>query len=350
MLFRTSLAVSAVLFMSACATPPTPLSELKPAYPSVDVAMIDGQDKIHISLGSQEAVAPAYYYVPAGTSPAAAAAGGLFAALIIAGINSVEAADARKDAEPLNDALADWDYAALLRDEIQSVLPALSWTDVGEATVVDGAEPKELAAVVENSDAPGVLAVGASYYLSHNADTVVVSAQALLHPVPEREEGARPLRAAPPAVFSTTVSYEMPSPVSGKRRADHIPAWVADDAEALRAGLTRGASKVAALLMRQLEDGNMALETPEGEKPERRTISAFGQPLRVKVQVLEAGPEGELVRAQGGALRFLAPPYQPEPSEPDSPSGDDAAPDPAPVDDQASPEEAPAGDADAQVM
>lgn len=340
MRYRLSVgAVCGALLLSACVTPQKPLSEIKPNFPSIDVAMANGQEEIFINRG-QAYQTPAYYYVPAGTSPAAAAAGGAIAFLIIAGIESAEAADAKRDAAPLNEALSDFDYKATLQREFEAALSEFSWTRVGEFAVLEDASPKGMNDMLAQSEQSGLLVVGANYYLSNTANAVIVSGHAFLHPKPDPARDAKrmnPRRAPPPAVYSVSVSYEMPSLAQGARRADHIPYWAANDAAALHEALNNGAAKVAAMLKQTLEEGTEPFKTVRGESVEKRQILAYNG-LKVKVRVLESGPDGELVRVQDGSLRFLARPSTPAVPQQETPEeAPDETPEGLPVETQTAP-------------
>lgn len=347
---RVFSAIALVLFAAACATPNAPLSEQKADYPRLDVALVETDDKIIISLEQPAASAPMTPMVlPPGTTvgqaAAAGAAGGLIAGLILAGIESAERADAARDIAPVQEALGDARFGPALRQAMAEALGALDWTTIETVEVIDVSDRDALRNYVAATDAPGVLTLATSNFLSRNASTLVFSARATI--VPKATETARSGKPRmPPATFVTSVGFEVPAPVPGNRRSDFLPTWAADGAGLIRAAAAQAEPLLAEMILRQLRDGNVPIEKPEEAKWERRPVHFYGTPLNQRVQVLENRPGGDLVRVDGGALRFLAHAIAPldeqEEAEKETAPSDEAAPseatgapgeaDPAPAD------------------
>lgn len=303
-------AIALMLFASACATPMAPLSEQKANYPKLDVAVIDTDDKVIISL-EQPSADPMMTPVmlPPGTTigqaAAAGAAGGLIAGLIIAGIESAERADAAKDIIPVQEALGDTRFGPSLREAMLESLRDLDWTDIEDVRIINVDEKEALGDYLAATDAPGVLTLASSNFLSRNASTLVFSARATI--IPKATEVTRSGKTKiPRATFVTTVGFEVPAPVAGKRRVDFLPTWAENEAELIRAAAAQAEPLLAEMILLQMQDGNIPIEKPEGAKWERRPIHLYGTPIPYRVQVLESRPDGDLVLVDGGTLRFLA--------------------------------------------
>lgn len=328
---RVFCAIAVMVFAAGCATPSAPLSEQKANFPRLDVAVIETDDKVIISLDQPSAdpmMAP--IVLPPGTTvgqaAAVGAAGGLIAGLIMAGIESAERSDAAKDILPVQEALGDVRFGPFLREAMLESLRKLDWTKIEDVQSIDVNEKDALRDYVVATDAPGVLTLASSNFLSRNASTLVFSARATILPKPT--EVARSGKAKiPPATFITTVGFEVPAPVEGKRRVDFLPTWAANDAELIRAAAAQAEPLLAEMIFLQLRDGNLPIEKPEDAKWERRDVHFYGTPIPHRVQILERRPDGDLVRVDGGMLQFLASRIAPlnegEPSEEVEPSPSD---------------------------
>lgn len=343
---RVICAIAVMLFAAACATPNAPLSEQKANFPNLDVAVIETDDNVIISLAQPTAdptMTP--LVLPPGTTvgqaAAAGAAAGLFAGLIMAGIESAERADAARDVAPVQEALGDVRFGPSLRTAILDSLRDLDWARIDDVEVVNIAEKDALRDYIGAADAPGVLTLATSNFLSRNASTLVFSARATIVPKPtETLRSGKPR--IPSATFVTTVGFEVPAPVEGKRRVDFLPTWAANDAALIRAAAAQAEPLLADMIFRQLRDGNVPVEKSADGKWERRAVHFFGTPTNERVEVLESRPYGDLVRVDGGSLRFLAsmiapleaaePPAAPAPVDGVAPSGEAAPSAPAEAD------------------
>lgn len=331
---RVFAAIAAVSVVAACATPNAPLSEQKMNYPTLDLAIIDTDDNVIISLEQANAnTMTAPMILPPGTTvgqaAAAGAAGGLIAGLIMAGIESAERADAAKDIEPVQEALGDVRFGPSIRDAMVTSLRDLDWTTIEDIQVVDMSDKDALNNYMAGVDAPGVLTLATSNFLSRNASTLVFSARATIIPKPTEYTRSGKIR-VPPPTFVTTIGFEVPAPVAGNRRVDFLPTWAANDAELIRAAAAQAEPLIAEMILRQLSEGNIPIEKPIDTKLERRAVHFYGIPGNPRVQVLERRPFGELVRVEGGMLRFLASEIAPleeiEPSLSDAPDDIDGTP------------------------
>ncbi len=305
---RVFSAITAMSLVAACATPIVPLSEQKANYPRLDVAVIDTDDKVIIALDQPGAYTMAPIILPPGTTvgqaAAAGAAGGLIAGLIMAGIESAERADAAKDILPVQEALGDARFGPSLREALVNSLRNLDWTNIEDVQVIDVSDKAALQDTVAATDAPGVLTLATSNFLSRNASTLVFSARATI--IPKATEFTRSGKPKiPPATFATTVAFEVPAPVAGARRVDFLPTWAANDAELIRAAAMQAEPLLAEMIFRQLRDGNVPIEKSADAKWERRAVHFSGSPFNSRVQILESRTDGVLVRADGGSLRFL---------------------------------------------
>jgi|GEM_PF-5062154 len=303
-------------FLGSCAAPPKPLVEIKPQFPTLDVALLEREEKMVISLAQAPGSGGTYYtpiQMPAGTSAGTAAAAtagaGLLAALIVGAISSVQQSNAKKAAAPLQEALGDTAFGPAILSAVEQALPRLSWTRVEDVRTVKLDEDNTFADLVYSSDAPGLLTISTNSFLSREADTLVFAASAVITPVPEnadRNDNSTRRKRAPNSVYGASVSYEVPAPVDGRRRQDFIPAWADNNGAAVKAAAAQATPVIADMIIRQLQEGKPAIVKNEEDKFDRRVTSAFGQGYREKVQVLQTTPEGELVRTQSGALRFYA--------------------------------------------
>ena len=248
--------------------------------------------------------------MPAGTTVGQAAAAGAIAGLlfglIAAGVESSRRSSAEKDVAPVLDALGDTKFQPALLSAIEQEIPRLSWTKINNIQTVNLEEAGGVEKLVSVSNATGLLTVSTTSFLSTDADKLVFAANAVLHSVPDSAAGEKPSRSKP--VFHTNVSYEVAAPVEGKKREDFIPAWSANNGAAMKAAAEQATPKIAEMILRQLQIGTPEIEENQDGKFERRVTNAYGQDYREKVQVLETGSEGELVRSQNGALRFFANP------------------------------------------
>ena len=307
---RSLYAVLLLVFVTACATPPPPLSELKPAYPKLDVALLTADDDIYISLAQPDTShATTPVMLPPGTSvgdaAAIGAASGLIAGLIIAGFEAAERADAAKDILPVKEALGEVRFGAQLRQAMLQSLQNLDWTTLEDVQVIDVSDREALPNYAAATDAPGVLTIASSNHLSRNAATLIFSAYVSIAPkATETYQSGRVKM--PPAAFTTTVGFEVHAPVEGRRRVDFLPTWAANDAELIRAAALQAEPILAELILRQMQEGNVLPEKREDGKWDRRFVHMYGIPQKDRVQILETRPDGEVVRAAGGSLRFLA--------------------------------------------
>lgn len=304
---RIVFALAAFSVLSACATPNPPLLEQKARYPKLDVAMIDAGDELIISLekpGTTSYVPPVI--LPPGTSfgqaAAAGAAGGLIAGLIIAGIESAERADAKRDIAPVQEALSDVRLGPQFREAMVASLRKLDWTTIDDVRIVELKNSGAMQSFLAGSDTPGVLTLATSNYLSRNASTLVFSARASLLPKPTKTTRSGAPRIPPPA-FATMVAFEVDPPVEGARRSDFLPTWAADKGELIRAGAAQAEPILSELILRQMSDGHVPIDKTKSEK---RTVHLYGQALRVRVEVLDRRQDGDVVRLEDGTLLFMA--------------------------------------------
>lgn len=234
--------LSPLLLLAACAT-------LPPTQP------LPGQARSEIS--SSEVVVPIrqseiYVFVP-DSQIAAAGGGGLLLALIDAGVNSVRTSKAETAVKPLRDAVVDFDFDAMMRDDLKDSLSHLDWLHVHDVHVVKDVTPKGFDNELVGSKDEAVLFTTMDYQLSNDASALTITLNAGLYANSDALRALRPGKASSPsalenAIYRNTFRFDAPAPSPTIDRDQNIAEWSADHGAVLRAALKKGASDLAARL------------------------------------------------------------------------------------------------------
>lgn len=252
--------LSPILLLAACAT-------LPPTQP------LPGQARNEIA--SSEVLVPIrqseiYVFVP-DSQIAAAGGGGLLLALIDAGVNSVRTSKAEAAVKPLRDAVVDFDFDSMMRDDLKDSLSRLDWLHVQDVHVVKDVTPKSFDSDITGSKDQAVLLTTMDYQLSNDASALTMTLNAGLYANTDELRALRPGKAASPsalenALYRNSFRFDSAAPGSTTDRDKNIAAWGADHGAALRAALKTGASDLARRLAIDLGGPAAAAGSPAASR------------------------------------------------------------------------------------
>jgi len=239
--------IFALLFLAACTTlPPTqPLSaNARDEIGSTEVSVPIRQSEI-------------YVFVP-DSQIAAAGGGGLLLALIDAGVNSVRTSKAEAAVKPLRDSVVDFDFDAMMRDDLKEALSQLNWMHVDTVKVTKAVTPQSADQEILTSRDEAVLLTSVDYQLSNDASTLRVSLTAALYPNSDRLRALRPGKGSAPsalenALYRNAFSVQQEAPSPTEDRDHNIAQWSADHGAALRSALKSSAADLAKRLKADLD-------------------------------------------------------------------------------------------------
>jgi len=223
-------------------------------------------------------------------------------ALVEVSIDSARTSKAEKAVKPLRDALVDYDFDGMFKDEIKASLSPVAWLAVGDVRVVRDVADASLDNDLTSSKAGAVLFTSADYHTSNDADVLYVTMHAALFANNDALRALHPTNKTPKTAFANTlyrdlITYETKLPNATDDRDANIAAWSADHGAAMRAALKQGAAKLGALVAYDL--GNPGTVTPVAAKQQ---IKVDG----IKLDVVGTDPDGDLARMKDdGALVYV---------------------------------------------
>jgi hypothetical protein len=320
--------VATSVILAGCATAtPAPPSLAMPAtarekIAATDIVMPIPQKEIFFYdqpvAGAGVAYVPVYTPVSTGMSSGAAATAGLIGLVVVAGIAAAQAADEAADLKPLREAMEKFPLDEALRTEMKTAMGQSAWLKANEPKVMKQPPQKDIDMAVASSAASAVVLANTSYTINSNADeiTMVITpnmyamspdmkAQLPAPATPAKGSSrSKPKAVAPtdPAnrLYYNTFSFrtQIANGVTGRREAN-IAAWTANDAAALKAALNMGASKLAQMLVADLE-------TPAGPVDAKTTTLRPINAELVNGFVLRSDAEGQVVALASGGQLYLA--------------------------------------------
>ena|SRR5579859_5227769 len=272
--------ILAGLGLSACAR--------APEHVALDIAARN-------NVNSTDIVAPVrqgevYVFVP----PAGAPGGGLLGALIGVGIDSVRTSKAEDAVKPLRDAVIDFNFDDLLREDLKASMSKVQWLNVTDVKVIKDVATASLDSAITGSKASAVLMVAADYHLSNDGVTFSIAVRANLFPnshalTPPKatDASAKPKSDQTNAIYRNVFTFQAKVPGATDDRDRNMATWAANHGALLRAATTKGAAKLTELLAADIQQAPLGT-AEQGEK------------------VLSNGPDGVLTRLANGTLTFVA--------------------------------------------
>jgi hypothetical protein len=293
------------LLLSACAST-LPAHEFLP-----DAA----RDKI----SSTEVVVPIaqseiYVFVPVSTSASSSvgASFGLLGAIvgtaIDAGINDARTTKAEAAVKPLRDALVDFKFDETFQSDVKNSISSVPWMHVDNVRVVKQVTNGSLDQVLTDSKAGAVLFAATDYHLSNAADILSITVAVSLFP---NNDTLRALKAnskikgdfksaVANALYHNTMAYETKAPDSTGDRDHNMANWSANGGAAMRASLTSGMEKLAAMLADDLQRQQTGPAAgPDVSAPAKLTIEG------VTGDIIATDTGGTLVRFADGTLKYV---------------------------------------------
>lgn len=276
--------ILAGLGLSACAGTP-------PAHVALD---INARNNVH----STDVVAPVrqgevYVFVPQAST---GGQGGLLGALIVAGVDAVRTSNAEDAVKPLRDAVIDFNFDDVLRQDLKASMSKVQWLNVTEVKVIKDVATASLDSAITNSKASAVLMVAADYHLSNDGGTFYIAVRANLFPnslalTPPKagDANAKPKSDLSNAIYRNSFLFEAKVPGATDDRHRNMDVWAANHGALLRAATTRGAAKLTELIAADIQEA--PLVTAEQGTAEK---------------VLGNGPDGVLTRRANGTLAYAA--------------------------------------------
>jgi len=251
---RIAILLSAVLLAGCAANVPVHGSldqSLQNRIASTDIVLPIKQGEIFV-------------FVP-DSQIARAGGGGLLLALIDAGVNSVRTSKAETAVKPLRDALADYDFDSVLRDNMKSTLSQVAWLHVANASVVRDTSPDSLDQDLGHSTAGDVIIANTAYMLSNDADVLTVTMEAGLY---SKDTSLAPNKAKQKtslanSIYHNRITFIMLAPKTADR--DHyIAEWSANNGAAMRAALKLAAEELPQLLADDLQSQPLPASSATG--------------------------------------------------------------------------------------
>jgi hypothetical protein len=276
--------ILAGLGLSACARMP-------PDHVALD---IQARNNVH----STDVVAPVrqgevYVFVP---QTSTGGQGGLLGALVAAGIDSVRTSKAEDAVKPLRDAVVDFNFDDVLRQDLKASMSKVQWLNVTEVKVIKDVATASLDSAITDSKASAVLMVAADYHLSNDGSTFDIAIKANLFPnslaltqPKTTDANAKPKSDVNNAIYRNAFTFEAKVPGATEDRDRNMNVWAANHGELLRAATTKGVAKLTELIAADIQEA--PLVTTEQAKVEK---------------VLGDGPDGVLTRHANGTLAFAA--------------------------------------------
>jgi hypothetical protein len=290
--------------LGACAVLPT-----HAAFPE------GGRDKVM----STEVVLPIrqseiYVFVPVTQNPNA----GLIGALVAAAVDDIRTGKAESAAQPLRAALTDFDFDAVLRDDIRTTLATAPWLGTDKVRVMREVTQQSYEQALAGSKAGAVLLVPVDYNLSNDGDVLTVAMWPSLFAnndglaaLAPKSKDSRALRTAPAnALYRNNLIFRTRIAPAPSGRDGNIAIWSADNGALLRADLRMAAAKLSQMLADDLQRPDTGPVADTAGTPIKIEFVAEG-PLTAggtEGRVLSSDADGTVVRFPGGVLEYVTPP------------------------------------------
>jgi len=267
--------------LSACVS-------LPPAHVALDVKARD-------NVQSTDVIAPVrqgeiYVFVPQTSS----AGQGLLGAVIAAGVDGVRTSNAEGAVRPLRDAVVDFDFDGLLRQDLKASMSQVQWLHVGDVRVIKEVATASMDGAIAGSKASAVLMANADYHLSTDGGTLYITIAARLFPnspaltpIKPADAESKPRSDFSNAIYRNVFMFQARIPGATDTRRLNMDIWAANHGELLRATMTKGLSKLTGLIATDIQEAPVAATEPA------KTDT-----------VLADGPDGVLTRHANGTLAF----------------------------------------------
>jgi hypothetical protein len=228
-----------------------------------------------------------YVFVPTSTAGASA---GLIGVLVDAAVDSIRTEKAEAAVKPLRNVLVDFNIDATLQPDLKTSLSQDGWLHVGDVRVLKDVSRDSLQSAFSKSSAQAVLFVSADYQLSNDADVFTFKLAVGLYPrdpaLAALKQGASTTLDNKNSLYRNTLSFEARPPGETSDRDRNIAILSAENGAWMRKMLTMGAAKLSSMLAADLQ-------AAEGEA----NLASFNN-----------DPDGTIVRAPNGTLKFTARP------------------------------------------
>jgi hypothetical protein len=293
---RVSLSVMllAASALGACVTP-------VPAHLALNAAEQN-------AITTTEIVAPihqseVYIYVPP-SQMAASGQGGLLGVLVLsaidAGVNNTRTSNAEKAIKPVRDAVVDFDFDSMIRDDLRASVSKVAWMHIDAARVVKDLNDTSLDEDITNSKDGAVLLTMADYHFSNDGRQLFVILNANLYANSPALNAMKPkdgkpevVSAAVNALYRNLLMFTVDMPAASSDRPVNMNAWAANHGAALRSALTLASAKLSGLLA----DDIQRIEDPK-TPPVKRTAD----------EPVSNDANGAAVRHVDGTLAYTAKP------------------------------------------
>lgn len=286
--------------LSACASQP-------PVHMPLPDAARSGMTSTDVVLPIQQS--EIYVFVPA-SNVSAAAGGGLLAALVDAGIDSVRNSKAETAVAPLRNAMVDFSFDEALEQELRGSLSQIGWMHIGAVSAVRDVTNDNLDRALSESHANVLLFIVPDYHLSNDGDVLIVTAAARLIP---NDDALRALRSgkhddknlsAPiNALYRNAFTFEARISATGDRDRN-IAIWDANKGSDMRAALNMAAQKIAIMLANDLQ--RPAVEVDPAADAQQVKVNVADEAGTCTSSQAECGTYGTLIGkdADGETLGF----------------------------------------------
>jgi hypothetical protein len=263
-------------------------------------------DAARDKISSTEVVLPIkqreiYVFVPNSTA-GAASGGGLIGALVDAGINDIRTSKAEAAVKPLRDALVDFDFDKILRDDVKTSLSQVSWIHGDNTRVIKEVTNDNLDKVLDASKSDAVLFVAADYHLSNDSDEFFITAGVSLFPINDalkaiKAGGKSPKSSLTNSLYHNSLAFKTKAPNATSDRDQNIATWSKSNGAAMRAALKFGAEKLAALIAADLQGQDNAAASSDAAA----AVMIDGQPG----DIVSRDADGAIVRFKDGTLAYV---------------------------------------------
>lgn len=177
--------------------------------------------------------------------------GGLLFTMIDAAVNNLKTKGAEKLIQPIQENLADYDYAEKLADEIGLKLKEVEWLKTKDIVVERSADKNYFESKVKTSNASAVMFMTAGYKFTPNMDRVVTTIKVLMFPniddlgrYKEKENNNSNPVDVNNNIYRKEFSYLKPLPVPGKKK-QNVEVLVQNNSEILKHALSESARDIA---------------------------------------------------------------------------------------------------------
>lgn len=176
------------------------------------------------------------------------AGGGLLPALIDASVNASRAKAAGASLADVRDTLLDYDFDAVLHQQLSTELAKVEWLHTGDIRTYKDMSNANLDGALDRSDASAVLFVGSGYVLSKEGAELTVTLNVELFP---KEQSLVALRSGPGndklktaltnSIYRNKFEYKQSLPTVSAVREENLGAWAVNGGEPLETALSKGA-------------------------------------------------------------------------------------------------------------